>query len=317
MNNNMRILVASLLAIGAFSATSAQADVLVASGSASAGTTLTFGPTTGTSYVNDGRNVSDSAGSSASAYAWGNDHGTYRADSSGEGTFNSTATFHRTLEVINGNAVATQYSLNFFIYYGYLSIENWAGVSGSGSTGYDLSIKRNGTTSLFGSSAHLDSLGGLTVINALNGAQLSNTGSGYSYNWNGTYVTLDLGVIGAGQSMTIDFDLVTTATGNYAVQSYACGGYGGYGEYGGEIPMTLATVSDGYGGYGGYGGTCYQTARVNGALGDPSDLSSALPPGGVNFVVTGSPLNNVPAPGSLSLLGVGLGAMTLARRRRR
>lgn len=313
MNNKMRILVASLLAIGAFSATSAQADVLTASGSATAGTTSPFGPTTGSSYVYDGRNVNDSVGSSASAYAWGNDHGTYRADSSGEGTFNSTATFHRTLEVINGNAVATQYSLNFFIYYGYLSIDNWVGVSGSGSTGYDLSIKRNGTTSLFGSSAHLDSLGGLSVINALNGAQLYNTGGGYSYNWNGTYVTLDLGVIGAGQSMTIDFDLVTTASGNYAVQSHSCSGYGGYGEYGGE-PMAFTTVSDGYGDY---GGTCYETARVSGALGDPSDLSSTLPPGGVNFVVTGSPLNNVPAPGSLSLLGVGLGALTLARRRRR
>ncbi|WP_346287359.1 VPLPA-CTERM sorting domain-containing protein [Zoogloea sp.] len=312
MNNTMRILVASLLAMGAFAATSAQADVLTASGSATAGTTSVFGPTTGSSFVNDGSNVNDATGNMASAYAWGNDHGTYRADSSGQGTFDSTATFHRTLQVINGNAAATQYSLNFFIYYGYLSIENWAGVSGSGATGYDLSIKRNGSTSLFGSSAHLDSLGGLTVINALNGAQLQDTGSGYSYNWNGTYVTLDLGVLGAGESMNIDFDLVTTASGSYAVQSTPCGYYGEYGY--GDVPSLM---SDAYGGYGGYGGTCYQTAHVNGALGDPSNLSSTLPPGGVNFVVTGSPLNSVPAPGSLSLLGVGLGAMTLARRRRR
>lgn len=308
MHNKMKILVASLLAFGAFAATSAQADVLISSGSATAGSTSAFGPTTGTSYVSDGRNVNDAAGNGASAYAWGNDHGTYRADASGQGTFDSTAVFHRTLQVINGNAAATQYSLNFFIYYGYLSIENWAGVSGSGATGYDLSIKRNGSTSLFGSSAHLDSSGNLTVNNALNGAQLYSSGSGYSYNWNGTYVTLDLGVLGAGESMNIDFDLVTTANGNYAVQGYSCGYYG---EYGGEMPSVMSDA------YGDYGGTCYQTGRVNGALGDPADLSSTLPPGGVNFVVSGTPLNQVPAPGSLSLLGVGLGAMALARRRRR
>ena len=129
----------------------------------------------------------------------------------------------------------------------------------------------------------------------------------------GTYVTLDLGVLGAGESKTIDFDLVSTAVGSFGAESYACGEWG-YGEQ----PVAFAVaVDDGYGGYGGYGGgTCYRSAYAGGGLGDPNDVSSTLPPGGANFQVTGSLLNQVPTPASLPLVGVGLAALGALRRRR-
>jgi hypothetical protein len=219
--------------------------------------------------------VHDFVGNYAGASAWGNDHGTYRASSSGSGTFDSMSRFQRSLDVVN-NLVATRASLNFFIYYGSLNINNYYGVTGSGSVGYDLKIN-TGATNLYKSSALLDSSGNVSVVNALNGASLSSSGGYHSYSWEGTYVTLDLGVLGAGQSKTIDFDLVSTAVGSFGIESYACGEWG-YGEQ----PVTFAVVvDDGYGGYGGYGGgTCYRSASADGGLGDPNNVSSTLPPGG-------------------------------------
>lgn len=313
MKRNFAILVASLMAMGSMGA--AQADVLTVNGSVATlpGTTQTFGPTTNSTYVSDGLSIYDLVGNSSSASAWGNDHGTYRASSSGSGTFDSMSRFQRSLEVVNNLGGDASFALNFFIYYGGIYIDNYYGVTGSGSVGYDLKIN-TGATSLYKSSAVLDSNGNVSVVNALNGASLSSSGSYHSYSWGGTYVTLNLGVLGAGESKTIDFDLVSTAVGSFGAESYACGEWG-YGEQ----PVALAVaVDDGYGGYGGYGGgTCYRSAYAGGGLGDPNNVSSTLPPGGANFQVTGSLLNQVPTPASLPLVGVGLAALGALRRRRR
>ena len=306
MKRNFAILAVSLMAMGA-----AQADSLSVNGSVTVpGNTQAFGPTANTTYVSDGAFIFDGAGSSASASAWGNDHGTYRASAYGDGTFSSMSHFHRTLEVVNSLGGDASFALNFFIYYGGLYIDNYAGVAGSGSVGYDLKLT-SGMTSLYASSAVLDSSGVVSATNPLNNATLYGSGSSLSFSWDGTYVTLDLGVLAAGASKTIDFDLVSTAMGTFALESYACGEWG-YGE-----PVALAAVVDGYGGDGGYGGTCYRTAAVGGGLGDPADASGTLPPGGANFQITGSLVNQVPDPAGLSLVGIGLAALGVVRRRRR
>lgn len=302
-------IIAILSTLGLVAATPAYA-MLTVSGSGTAGTSYTFGPASDSSYISGSDNRSDGVGSSAYSSAWGNSYGTYRASASGGGTFDSQGKFNRALTVENTSAFATQYSLNVFIYYGGLGISNYAGVSGSGWTSYDLDITK-GSTNLFDSYAKLDSTGVLTQTGTvLNGAYVS-MGSSYSqYYWNGTNLTLDLGSLGAGQSMTINFDLVTTAHGDFGVNSYSCGGYG---DYGGDMPATLSVAGDGDG-YGGYGGTCYDTASVYGSLGDPSDPYNF--PDKVGFMnITGQQVSQVPLPGTLSLIGLGLLGLGSLRRK--
>lgn len=304
-------IIAILATLGCVAATPAYAT-LTASGSGTAGSSYTFGPTSDQSYVSDSGYVSDSVGSSASSSAWGNSYGTYRASASGNGVFDSQGAFRRALTIENTTGFTTQYSLNVFIYYGGLSIYNYAGVTGDGWTSYDLDITKNGATSLFDSYAKLDEVGTLTQTGtALNGATLSSGTDYSSYYWNGTNLTLDLGFLSAGQSMTINFDLVSTAHGNFGVNSYDCGGYGGYGDV--ELKRTTE-ISDGYGGYGGYGGTCYDTASVYGSLGDPSDPFGNTQ--GTGFMnITGAAVNQVPLPGTLSLVGLGLLGLGAFRRK--
>jgi hypothetical protein len=126
--------------------------------------------------------IYDFVGNYAGASAWGNDHGTYRASSSGSGTFDSMSRFQRSLDVVNNLGGDASFALNFFIYYGSLNINNYYGVTGSGSVGYDLKIN-TGATNLYKSSALLDSSGNVSVVNALNGASLSSSGGYHSYSW--------------------------------------------------------------------------------------------------------------------------------------
>lgn len=303
--NSPKILVALLIGLGAMQSGQAIAAATLSMtvlGEATAeSATNSFGPTSSTAYVFDQANSNNGA-SSASAYAWGNDHGTYRSDSSGSGPdFSSSATFQQTYTITNNLGSAASYSLDFFIYYGSMSAYG----IGSGHASYDLSIKKNNTNTLFASSATIDSNGGL----ATTGTALDNaTQSGSSYYWDGTTVTLDLGVLAAGDSMTLDYDLVTTAFGAYDADS-CDGGYGGYGGYGGDGGDLVPLVIGGLG--------CMSQA----ALGDPGEISAdTLPPDtglGGPFSLTATELQNtVPEPGTLALLGLGLGAIGYGRRRR-
>ena len=297
--NAMKTLVISLMALGTLAATPAHADTLEIQGSATAGATSnTFGPSTDTAYVGDGTSSVDLAGNYASADAWGNSHGTYRSSSYGEGYFDSTATFHRTLSIINSNTYATQYTMNFFIYYGALNISGYT----TGTASYDLNINKvNGaTTSLFASGATLDASGSVVQTGqALDGAGTGGPGADHLYAWNGTNISRDLGILDAGGMMTINFDLVTTARGILPSGSGLCGVA--------AAPAAAAlTVVD----------PAFQCASIYASLGDPGDIEpDTLMPLNAVFGITGTPANPIPLPGTLSLVGVGLAALGLARRR--
>ncbi len=299
----IKTLAIHILGLGALAAIPAHATLiandLTVNGQANAKTvTHTFGPASDPTYISGSNSANDTDGSYSSANAWGNQYGTYYAGASGNGVFNSFGQFHRTVELTNDNGYDTDYSLNFFIYYGGMSAYS-NGVTGSGWGSYDLSIM-NGTQTLFASMAKIHSDGTLET----SGTQLDGASqNGNSYYWNGTSVTLDLGTLADGESLSIDFDLISTAYGDFAF-SDSCNG--GYGDYGGVEVATFAV-----GGYGGYGGC---TGSVNASLGDPGDFAEN---GQQNptVVITGTRTNQVPLPGTLALLGVGWAGLGFARKK--
>jgi hypothetical protein len=302
-----RLLAAHLLGLSGLLALPAQATIITnsltatASAQAASNSPTVEGPQTDSSYVSQ-YVYSYATPSDASASAWGNEYGVYRASAEGRGQFNSQGHFQRALTLSNNNGYATDYSVSFFIYYGSMSADNY-GVSGSGWGSFDLNITRRGANALFASYAKIDSNGELTRTGTeLNGATLS----GSQYYWDGTYVNLDLGTLANGESLTIDFDLVSTAFGNFGFNNDSC--YEGYGGYGGQVQAM--SMFEGYGGY-----VC--TGQVYASLGDPSDFSE----NGFNnpfAIVTEqrTPSNDVPLPGTLALLGLGVGGLGLMRARR-
>ena len=303
----IKILAIHVLGLGALAAFPAHATLiannLTVNGQANAdAVTSTFGPASDSAYVTDSSYADDTDGSSSYANAWGNQYGTYFAGASGDGVFNSFGRFHRTLNLSNNNGYNTDYSLNFFIYYGSMSADS-NGVSGTGWGSYDLSIKMNGTDTLFSSMAKIHSDGTLQT----SGTQLDGaTQSGNYYYWNGTDVTLNLGTLADGESLSIDFDLVSTAFGDFGFSNSCNGGYGEYGGddgYGGDV-TSFSSVENGYGG-------CTGSTYVG--LGDPADFAEngqQNPP--VN--ITGMRSNAVPLPGTLALLGLGFAALGFTRK---
>ena len=99
--------------------------------------------------------------------------------------------------------------------------------------------------------------------------------------------------------MTINFDLVTTARGILPSGSGLCG------LAAAPAVATLAVVD-----------VAFQCASIYASLGDPGDIEpDTLMPLNAVFGITGTPANPIPLPGTLSLVGVGLAALGLARRR--
>jgi hypothetical protein len=304
-NFGAKLVAANLVGFGALAAIPAWATVITnnlisdTSASANGQAPNVAGPTSNSTYVSNSSFSSSADGSSANASAWGNDVGTYRAGSGGSGLFNSMGHFHRTVNLSNDNGVATDYSLNFFIYYGGINVQS-NGATGTGSGSYNLTIKQNNSATLFASGATVNSNGTLIQTGTvLNTPSFSTGPFGTFYNWGGTYVTLNLGTVAAGANTSIDFDLVSTAFGNFAFDG-GPGGLGGYGGCFGEFnaaALDIAAVVVPAG--------C--TGSVFGGLGDPNDFAGN--PGEPNqFVVTGTPTNpnQVPLPGTLALLALGL-----------
>ncbi|RZL02200.1 MAG: PEP-CTERM sorting domain-containing protein [Rubrivivax sp.] len=208
-----------------------------------------------------------SGGSQSGLHTYGGPTEGFGSRSSGYGVYDVTGAFSIVQSITNNTAAAQRATFNFFIIPGLLQNDIRSNITGSQSvsSGIKFNVKTNGN-SVWGSQADLSTTASGTVLN-LSGANLytpavpSAGGNPTTYTIAGGLFQIDLGVIAAGETISLQYDL----------QTYAKGNATGNGSF--TVPEQTITVPDqvifvpeqrytvydngsgyGYGGYGGYGG---------------------------------------------------------------
>ena len=154
-----------------------------------------------------------SGSSSAGLHSYGSTNGYFGSRSSGRGEYDVTGSFHIQNSFTNSGPAAINAIFNFFITPGQLSLDIGAAFTGASfaEAGLTFDLKRDGG-SIWGSSAMLRGDAGGTTFSST-GTNLY-AGGGTYYSINGLFQSIDLGVVNANQTITIDYELDTYAKGN-------------------------------------------------------------------------------------------------------
>lgn len=211
----LSVAVSMACALGAAHAQSVNSIDLLATGSYKLGAEprvdLVSGPD---SYSVDVLDFPYSGDNSAGLHTYGNAYGTFGSRSSGYGSYDVNGAFQFKATVTNTDSQAKAIKFKFYITPGLISNEVNAGLTGSQFllAGTSFNIAVNGS-SVWASSASLRSdasaLGQFSSsgVNLYSGAGLQRTIVGGNYE-------IDLGVLDAGQSLNMVYDLTTNASGN-------------------------------------------------------------------------------------------------------
>jgi hypothetical protein len=150
---------------------------------------------------------------SAGLHSYGSDSGNFGSRSSGGGIYDVTGSFKIVQTVTNSSSLAQSATFNFYITPGMVS--NYIGSSLSGAefvkAGISFDVQRN-ASSVWGSNALLQTTTAGTSFSAGGDTSLY-VGGGTQYVINGASKSVDLGVINAGESITLTYELKTFAQG--------------------------------------------------------------------------------------------------------
>ncbi len=276
----------------------------------------------------------------AGLHSYSSTTGNFGSRSSGEGRYDVTGSFKIVQTFVNTSATAANATFNFYITPGLLA--NYVGsvpLTGAEfvTSGISFDVQRNGA-SVWGSSATLSTNASGTTFNATGDTGLY-AGAGTYYAIPGQGRAVDLGIVNAGQSISLSYELKTFAQGQslsggsrdvpgytYVVPAHwinvSCGGYDATTSvYGDCIPGPLFVPEEtvnvpGY--------TIFDRPSGSHAnAGDPFTLdfegnpvytlNGILPPG-TDVGVVFAP---VPEPGTWALMLGGMGLVGFLARRRR
>lgn len=152
--------------------------------------------------------------SSAGLHTYGSTSGDFGSRSSGQGHYDVTGRFVISRTITNATDTAQEARFNFFITPGLLNNEVRSDLSAPGSfvdAGIQFGIQRNGVQ-VWGSQAQLRTDAAGTVFNQ-SGANLYTLAGPSTYTIQGGAQSVSLGVLGAGESITVQYELSTFARG--------------------------------------------------------------------------------------------------------
>ncbi len=155
-----------------------------------------------------------SGSDNAGLHSYGSSSGDFGSRSSGNGIYNVTGSFKIVETITNTGPVAANANFSFFITPGLLSNNIGAALTGADyvTAGLTFDIKKNGS-SVWTSGATLTSTASGTSFTTSGDSSLY-AGSGTFYSVNGGSHSANLGVVGAGQSIVLSYELDTFANGS-------------------------------------------------------------------------------------------------------